>query len=104
MRTPGVRNERGIALVVAIVALVVIGAIVTGTFFMSTIEQRTSVNASYTSRAMEAAEAGMHAAIGGWVPVSFTPGTDVVFSKTQVPNTTADSFQVTVSPLNSELL
>jgi hypothetical protein len=104
MRTPGVRNERGIALVVAIVALVVIGAIVTGTFFMSTIEQRTSVNASYTSRAMEAAEAGMHAAIGGWVPVSYTPGTDVPFSKTQVPNTTADSFQVTVSPLNSELL
>jgi hypothetical protein len=104
MRTPSVRNERGIALVVAIIALVIIGALVTGTFFMSTIEQRTSVNASYSSRAMEAAEAGMSAAIGGWTPVSFTPGTDVVFSKTQVPNTVGDSFQVTVSPLNTELL
>lgn len=104
MRKPSVRNERGIALVVAIVALVVIGAIITGTFFMSTLEQRTALNASNSSRALEAAEAGMHATIGGWVPVSYTPGTDVGFGKAPVPNAVGDSFQVTVSPLNAELL
>ncbi|MGH7517617.1 MAG: PilX N-terminal domain-containing pilus assembly protein [Gemmatimonadales bacterium] len=104
MRMLSVRNERGIALVVAIVALVVIGAIITGTFFMSTIEQRTAMNASNTSRAFEAAEAGMHATIGSWVPVSYAPGTDVTFGKTAVPNAVGDTFQVTVSPLNAELL
>ena len=104
MRTSSLRNERGIALVIAILALVVIGALVTGTFFMSTIEQRTARNASHTSRALEAAEAGMHSAIGGWVPVSYVVGTPVTFGKTAVPNAVGDSFQVTITQLNPELL
>ncbi|MGH7631217.1 MAG: pilus assembly PilX family protein [Gemmatimonadales bacterium] len=104
MRTSSLRNERGIALVVAILALVVIGALVTGTFFMSTIEQRTARNAAHASRALEAAEAGMHSMIGGWVPVSYVAGTPVTFNKTPVPNAVGDSFQVTVTQLNAELL
>ncbi len=104
MRTPSLRNERGIALVVAIVALVVIGAIITGTFFISTVEQRTAYNMAQTTRAFEAAEAGMNATVGAWIPVTYSPGADVVFAKTQVPGAVGDSFQVTVSPLNDELL
>ncbi len=39
MQQFSVRNERSIALMVAILALVVIGAIVANTFFISTVEQ-----------------------------------------------------------------
>ncbi len=66
MRTPSVRDEQGIALVLAIVALVVIGALVAGTFFVSTTEQRTSVNALAASKAFEAAEAGLQTTMAGW--------------------------------------
>ncbi len=66
MRQFSVRNERGIALVVAILALVVIGAIVAGTFFISTVEQRTSFNTVQTTQAFEAAEAGLQEATANW--------------------------------------
>ena len=66
MGTFNVRNERGIALVVAIVALVVIGAIIAGTFFVSTLEQRTSFNTVQTTQAFEAAEAGLQDATANW--------------------------------------
>jgi hypothetical protein len=66
MRQFSVRNERGIALVVAILALVVIGAIVAGTFFISTVEQRTSFNTVQTTQAFEAAEAGLQDATANW--------------------------------------
>ena len=61
-----VRNERGIALVIAMVALVVIGAIVAGTTYISLIEQRTSTNTTVSSQAFQAAEAGMQEAIANW--------------------------------------
>jgi len=66
MRMPSVRNERGIALVVAITALVVIGAIVAGTFFISTLEQRTAVNGVQATQAFEAADAGLQNAVANW--------------------------------------
>ena len=97
-------NERGIALLIAILTLTVIGALVTGSFFLSTLEQRTARNASSSARAFEAAEAGLSAFIGEWAPQPLAPGTTVVGPKTQVPNAPADSFQVSISPLNTELL
>jgi len=66
MRTFNVRNERGIALVIAIVALVVIGAIVAGTFFISTLEQRTAFNTVEAAQAFEAAEAGLQDGTANW--------------------------------------
>jgi hypothetical protein len=66
MQMSSVRNERGIALVLAIVALVVIGALVAGTLFVSTAEQRTSFNGVAASKAFEAAEAGLQATIANW--------------------------------------
>ena len=41
MRHSKLTNERGMALAVAIFALVVIGALVAGAFYASTLEQRT---------------------------------------------------------------
>jgi len=66
MRTPNLRSERGIALVVAIVALVVIGAIVAGTFFVSSLEQKTAENSVDAAQAYQAAEAGLVKNVANW--------------------------------------
>jgi hypothetical protein len=65
MRVRTVSDERGIALAVAIFALVVIGALVAGTFFAGRMEQQTGRNTIYAAQAAEAAEAGLNDAIGG---------------------------------------
>ena len=52
-------NERGIALAVAIFALVVIGALVAGTFFAGRLEQQSGQNGVYAAQAAEGAEAGL---------------------------------------------
>ena len=52
-------NERGIALAVAIFALVVIGALVAGTFFAGRLEQQSGQNGVYATQAAEGAEAAL---------------------------------------------
>lgn len=74
MRTSRLRDERGMALAVAIFALVVIGALVAGTFYSGWMEQNTGQNTIYASQAAEAAEAGLSEAIatgngGMYVPL-----------------------------------
>jgi Tfp pilus assembly protein PilX len=59
MSTSRISNERGMALAVAIFALVVIGALVAGTFFAGRLEQSSGQAAVYASQASEAAEAGL---------------------------------------------
>jgi hypothetical protein len=59
MRGPRLSDERGIALAVAIFALVVIGALVAGTFFAGRLEQQTGENTFYASQASEAAQAAL---------------------------------------------
>ena len=64
MRANPVSNERGIALAVAVFALVVIGALVAATFFSGRVEQQTGQNTVYATQAAEAAEAALSQAIG----------------------------------------
>jgi hypothetical protein len=64
MRANRVSNERGIALAVAVFALVVIGALVAATFFAGQLEQQTGQNAVYATQASEAAEAALGQALG----------------------------------------
>jgi hypothetical protein len=59
MRGPRLSDERGIALAVAIFALVVIGALVAGTFFAGRLEQQSGENAFYANQAGEAAQAAL---------------------------------------------
>lgn len=59
MRASRVSNERGMALAVAIFALVVIGALVAGTFFAGRLEQQTGQNTFFAGQASEGAEAAM---------------------------------------------
>ena len=59
MRASPVANERGMALAVAIFALVVIGALVAGTFYAGRLEQQTGQNSFYAMQAAEAAQGAM---------------------------------------------
>lgn len=70
MRVRRLSDERGIALAVAVFALVVIGALVAGTYFAGRIEQQTGRNTMYASQAAEAAEAGLGDAIAGQTAAS----------------------------------
>jgi hypothetical protein len=53
------RNERGIALAVALFALVVMSALVAGTFFAGRLEQQSGRNTLFAVQAADAAEAGL---------------------------------------------
>ena len=66
MRTPRLTDERGMALAVAIFALVIIGALVAGAFYAGTLEQRTGRNTLYSAEAAQAAEAGAPAVLANW--------------------------------------
>lgn len=70
MRARRLSDERGIALAVAVFALVVIGALVAGTFFAGRLEQQGGRNTFYAAQAAEAAEAGLNEAIGGQTAAS----------------------------------
>jgi hypothetical protein len=64
MRSPRMTDQRGVALPMAIFALVVIGLLVAGTFFASRLEQQSGQNTLFASQAAEAAEAGLSDALG----------------------------------------
>jgi hypothetical protein len=70
MRTPRLNDERGMALAVALFALVIIGLLVAGTFFSGRLEQQSGQNTFYAGQAAEAAEAGISDAIGTATPTS----------------------------------
>jgi hypothetical protein len=66
MRTPKLTEERGMALAVAIFALVVVGALVAGAFYAANLEQRTGRNSIYAVQAADAAEAGAAKVLNDW--------------------------------------
>ncbi|HSE68381.1 MAG TPA: hypothetical protein VLB12_15435 [Gemmatimonadales bacterium] len=59
-------DERGMALLLAMLAIVVIGAVVSGTFFAGRMEMVSGRNSVYAVQASEAAEAGLAAAFSPW--------------------------------------
>jgi hypothetical protein len=70
MRTLRLKDERGMALAVALFAMVVIGALVAGTFFSGRQEQQSGQNTLFAGQAAEAAEAGISDAVGTTTPAS----------------------------------
>jgi Tfp pilus assembly protein PilX len=103
MRTPNLRSERGIALVAAIVALVVIGAIVAGTFFVSSLEQKTAENSVDAAQAYQAAEAGIVKNVANWYTGNNALAVDGSSTIAQDSVATGTYFNVTISRLNSSL-
>lgn len=63
-----VRNERGMALAIAIFALVVVGALVAGAFFAGTQESRTAENNRRLQKAFGVSESGVNELIAAWDP------------------------------------
>lgn len=66
MRTSRLADERGMALAVAVFALVVVGALVAGAFFAGNLEQATGRNSVYAAEAADAAEAGAANVLSDW--------------------------------------
>jgi len=65
-----VRNERGMALAVAVFAMVIIAALVAGTFFAAFAHVRMSRSGAYAAAAFQAADAGLDQAVANWDPFS----------------------------------
>jgi len=111
MRRPDLRNERGIALVFTVFALVVIGALVAGTFFVSRVEQVTGYNTVWAGQASEAAEAGLthvnvtvDATTFGSIPV-WTPATpnEMVLANKAVQGMPGLVYSTRIRRLNQQL-
>lgn len=88
------RDERGMALAVAIFALVVVGALVAGAFFAGTQEQRVGENQRRVQQSFGVAEAGAQERVMSWDPTTMNkralyPGDSVVIGPNrQAPNGT----------------
>ena len=63
IKPPTLTDERGVALIVAMFALAVIGALVASSFFAGRLEQQSGQNTFWTAEAREAAEAGLTQAL-----------------------------------------
>ena len=66
------KNERGMALALAIVALVVVGALIAGAFFSGTQEQRVAENVRRVQASFGVAEQGVYDVIRGWPTKTLT--------------------------------
>ena len=103
MRTSRLTDERGMALAVAIFALVVIGALVAGAFFAGTLEQRTGRNTLYAAQAADAAEIGVSKVVSDWDQFNLNNtaiGATTALGTTTVGSTTYDQ---NVTRLNNDL-
>jgi hypothetical protein len=111
MRTPQM-NERGVALVIAIFALVVIGALVAGTFLVGRLEQRMGGSTVYAAQASEAADAGLadamdidqavYTGMAAWTPAA--PVADLVMPTEEViPGRPGLRYTQTLRRLNESL-
>jgi hypothetical protein len=64
------RDERGMALAIAIFALVVVGAMIAGAFFAGTQEQRVGENQRRVMQSLGIAEAGAQERVLTWIPLT----------------------------------
>src|SRR3989442_15893081 len=88
---PILSNERGMALAVAIFALVVVGALVAGAFFAGTQEQRVGENSRLVTQSFGAAEAGLNEIIRTWDPRQINSVRQYPLDSIPVPLNPADS-------------
>src|SRR5204862_3319700 len=85
------QNERGMALALAIFALVVVGALVAGAFFAGTQEQRVGGNWRRLQQSFGAAETGLNEVIRNWNPQTITRIRQYPLDSMMVPLITEDS-------------
>lgn len=104
MSTVSRASERGMALALAIFALVVVGALVAGAFLAGHLEQRTGRSTLYAEQAADAAEAGAAETLASWDALglnALAPGTTASLPTVPVAGRTA--YRPTVSRLNGQI-
>ncbi len=96
------RNERGAALLLAIVGLSAVGAMIAGTFLAGWLERQNADSGRHATAALEAAEQGGAEAIAGWGRAlnRLQPGADSIVRR---DSTGAVGHTVTVSRLGGSL-
>src|SRR5689334_12577371 len=106
MRHSKLNNERGMALAVAIFALVVIGALVAGAFYASTLEQRTGRNSIYAAEAAQVAETGPMTVLANWnqyVNNNMAVGTTTSLGGSTMLNHPELGYSVSATRLNNNI-
>ena len=101
------RDERGMALAVAIFALVVAGALIAGAFFAGTQEQRVGQNSLRVQQSFGVGEAAINEVVRNWQPVIYNalkvyPADSFVFAPTVTGGGTG-SYTGVVRKLNNNL-
>jgi hypothetical protein len=99
-----IRNERGVALAVAVFALVIVGGLVGGALFLGMQEQRVGLNSMRHQQAFAAAEEGAQLQLARWDPEVLNVlavGSDTAYNGT-LPNGTG-WYRGSVRRLNDEL-
>jgi Tfp pilus assembly protein PilX len=94
-------DQRGVALPLALFALVIIAALLAGAFYMGRLEQHSGDNAMARAQAGEAAEAGLAATTAAWNPAynTMTSGTEVTLGTVTVGGT--NTYTTAVRRLNA---
>jgi hypothetical protein len=85
--SPGAMQREGIALPIALAAIVAVGALIAGVFFASTQEYRVGRNTLATQNALHGAEVGLNSVVSSWTPartIATTVGQTVIMK----PDTT----------------
>src|SRR5438128_8799240 len=85
------QNERGMALAVAIFALVVVGALVAGALFAGTQEQRVGENWRRLTESFGAAETGLNEVIRNWDPKQINIVRQYPLDSVKIPLNAGDS-------------
>lgn len=105
------KNERGMALAITVFALVVVAALVAGTFYAATQEQRTADNSRRSVAALGVAESGVDTVLTSWDPTTLNkkgiyPTDSVTYGNSSAPITTpggSGTYYGTVYRLNTQL-
>ncbi len=97
------RDQRsGFALVAAIFAIVIIGAIVTGGYMVASRQLRIGVSGLAASAGLYSAEAGLHASLAGWEPsvaAELSPGATIPLVSGQLSS--GDQYDVWLTRLDA---
>lgn len=101
------RSRDGFALPLTLIAMIVIGAVVTGGFYMSSQENIISISTDMGAGALEMAEYGLEEVVGTWPATDYprTTGAMRTFAPRPVMNggTQLGTYQIRILPLGGHL-
>jgi hypothetical protein len=93
--------RQGMALPIALAAIVAVGALIAGVFFASTQEYRVGRNSLATQQAMQAAEVGLSSIVSSWTPARTNAtrvGNSVTLANLEIDGVTVQRQYTRVSP------